>query len=88
MSLWHRVVNWTLKREPPIVTRHTRAEIEALARGYLTVLLPEIGIAPERRADGSIVWNVTTNGPNLGGNTQVVIEDATGEVVKTRHFSF
>ena len=69
---------------PPVLpTRLTEAQAIELAREaagdhWLRAALKVA--TPERRADGTIVWRVVTNG--VGSFLHIVIDDATGAVVE------
>lgn len=68
---------------PRVPTRLTEAQVIQLAqqavgdhwlRSALTVA------AAERRADGTIVWTVETNG--VGSFVRIVLDDATGTILE------
>jgi hypothetical protein len=81
---WQRFVDWALNREPPLVTRYTKTEILEFARAYLEPRgewIPEVGCGPRRRK-GRVYWRVITNVPNLGGHTQLEIDDETMAILR------
>ncbi len=86
-SRWQRFVDWALRREPPIVTRYTKAEILDVARAYLEPRgewIPEVVAGPRRRDGGDrrVYWRITTNFPMLGAHTQLEIDDETLAILR------
>ena len=80
-------VKWLLRGSPPpaVRTQRTASEVIELARQAAQGhgLRDSLNVAtPQREAKGVITWRVETGG--VGASLQILIDDASGEIVGRR----